>query len=92
MIEAAQFCRLRSGSYERTCPLTPAHTHPPQEVDERLALASDTRKKILAACEEYRPVAHRAMNLYFLIVDFSSVNPMYQVGGQADCLVWEWEC
>ena len=83
---------MRSGSYERTCPLTPAHTHPPQEVDERLALASDTRKKILAACEEYRPVAHRAMNLYFLIVDFSSVNPMYQVGGQADCLVWEWEC
>lgn len=87
MIETAQFCIYRSGSYERTSPLTPAHTHPPQEVDERLALASDTRKKILAACEEYRPVAHRAMNLYFLIVDFSSVNPMYQVGRHVDSMV-----
>lgn len=53
-----------------------------QDVDERLVLASDTRKKILMACEEYRPVAHRAMHLYFLITDFSSVNSMYQVSTQ----------
>ncbi|KAL6769277.1 DHC15 [Auxenochlorella protothecoides x Auxenochlorella symbiontica] len=49
-----------------------------QDVDERLATASDTRKKIQVACEEYRPAARRAMLLYFLITDFSVVNCMYQ--------------
>ena len=49
-----------------------------QEVNERLATASDTNKKITEACEEYRPVAHRAMLIYFLIAEFATVNCMYQ--------------
>jgi len=49
-----------------------------QEVNERLATASDTNKKITEACEEYRPVARRATLIYFLIAEFSTVNCMYQ--------------
>jgi len=49
-----------------------------QDVNEKLANASETNKKITEACEEYRPVAHRATLIYFLIADFASVNVMYQ--------------
>lgn len=48
------------------------------EVNERLTGASETNKKINEACEEYRPVAHRATLVYFLIAEFSVVNCMYQ--------------
>ena len=48
------------------------------EVNERLTGASETNKKINEACEEYRPVAHRATLIYFLIAEFSVVNCMYQ--------------
>lgn len=48
------------------------------EVNERLIGASETNKKINEACEEYRPVAHRATLVYFLIAEFSVVNCMYQ--------------
>lgn len=51
----------------------------PQEVNERLQTASETRRKITEACEEYRPVARRATLLYFLIAEFAGVNCMYQV-------------
>ena len=49
-----------------------------QDVAEKLANASDTNKKINEACEEYRPVAHRATLVYFLIAEFTVVNCMYQ--------------
>ena len=48
------------------------------EVNARLAAASEARRRISDACEEYRPVAHRAQLLYFLIAQFSTVNAMYQ--------------
>lgn len=48
------------------------------EVNERLTGASETNKKINEACEEYRPVAHRATLIYFLIAEYSVVNCMYQ--------------
>lgn len=48
------------------------------EVNERLAGASEAKRRISDACEEYRPVAHRAQLLYFLIAQFSTVNCMYQ--------------
>ena len=49
-----------------------------QDVTEKLNIASETNKKITEACEEYRPVAHRATLIYFLIAEFSVVNCMYQ--------------
>jgi len=49
-----------------------------QDVNEKLANASETNAKITEACEEYRSVAHRATLLYFLIAEFTTVNCMYQ--------------
>eukprot|EP00217_Crustomastix_stigmatica_P013603 CAMPEP_0183798542 /NCGR_PEP_ID=MMETSP0803_2-20130417/19119_1 /TAXON_ID=195967 /ORGANISM="Crustomastix stigmata, Strain CCMP3273" /LENGTH=4519 /DNA_ID=CAMNT_0026043227 /DNA_START=42 /DNA_END=13598 /DNA_ORIENTATION=- len=48
------------------------------EVNEKLGNASETNAKITEACEEFRPVAHRAALIYFLIAEFSTVNCMYQ--------------
>jgi dynein heavy chain len=49
-----------------------------QEVNQKLANASESNKKITEACEDYRPAAHRAALLYFTVADFSTVNVMYQ--------------
>ena len=48
------------------------------EVAAKMETASETRRGITAACEEYRPAAHRAMLLYFIVTDLSGVNCMYQ--------------
>lgn len=50
-----------------------------EEITEKLAITSETRIKITEACEEYRAVAARATEMYFLISNFAAVNAMYQV-------------
>lgn len=49
-----------------------------ESVNEKLKVSALTEKKITLAREEFRAVASRGSILYFLIVEMSNVNAMYQ--------------
>lgn len=49
-----------------------------ESVNEKLQVSALTEKKITIAREEFRAVAGRGSILYFLIVEMSNVNTMYQ--------------
>ncbi|CAF1577080.1 unnamed protein product [Rotaria sp. Silwood1] len=52
------------------------------EVKEKVSIAEDTKMKISAAREEYRPVAVRGSIIYFLMSEITLVNHMYQISLQ----------
>merc|ERR1740130_1172289 len=48
------------------------------EVAIKLKDAAETQEVIATTCEDYRPVATRGSIMYFLLVECSNINPMYQ--------------
>jgi len=59
------------------------------EVEGQLAMAAETEIEIDTAREIYRPVAQRASHLYFVLVDLSKVDPMYQFSLDAYAALFE---
>ncbi|CAL7938030.1 unnamed protein product [Xylocopa violacea] len=47
-------------------------------IEESLVVSVETEKQIDLAREEYRPCAHRAAILFFVLNDMSLIDPMYQ--------------
>ena len=47
-------------------------------IEESLIVSEQTEKEIDLAREEYRPCAHRASILFFVLNDMSFIDPMYQ--------------
>lgn len=47
-------------------------------IEESLIVSEQTEKEIDLAREEYRPCAHRAAILFFVLNDMSFIDPMYQ--------------
>ncbi|KAK1122720.1 Dynein heavy chain 2, axonemal [Melipona bicolor] len=47
-------------------------------IEESLIVSEQTEKEIDLAREEYRPCAHRAAILFFVLNDMSLIDPMYQ--------------
>lgn len=48
------------------------------EIEQKVAEAKVTEKKINEAREDYRPAAARASLLYFILNDLNKINPLYQ--------------
>jgi len=59
------------------------------EVEGQLAMAAETEIEIDTAREIFRPVAQRASHLYFVLVDLSKVDPMYQFSLDAYASLFE---
>ncbi len=48
------------------------------EIEQKVAEAKVTEKKINEARESYRPAAARASLVYFILNDLNKINPLYQ--------------
>lgn len=49
-----------------------------EDVKTKLEISEETEQKIILARDEFRPIATRGSVLYFLVVEMSKVNVMYQ--------------